>query len=142
MQQKESQVINIQDWANSQAEITEKVLFKLINGNTVGTERRVTYCQERGHYVASHFQRVPEVYIASLFPVICLFFGVLRTNEKKGCDSNTLQSCHCEVLKNSVLSKANFLVVQYKPAHLTGTKNAMQTQSKIQAHTKKNSTSP
>lgn len=38
------------------------------------------------------------------------------------CHSNTLQLYHSDVLKDSILSKASFVVVHHKAAHLKGPK--------------------
>lgn len=114
MQQRGSEVINIQDEANSQAKSTEKIGFNLTNNNKVGTEMWITNWQETGHYVASHFLHEPEVCTTSLFPVICLVFGALRTNGRGRIQCNTLQSCYSDLLKNSILSETSFVAVQYK----------------------------
>lgn len=44
---------------------------------------------------------------------------------EEGYHSNTLQSCHSDVMKDTVLSKASFTAGHHKPAHLTGAKAAV-----------------
>lgn len=44
---------------------------------------------------------------------------------KEGGHSNTIQLYHSDVLKDFIFSKASFVVVHHKPAHLTGAKAEM-----------------
>lgn len=47
------------------------------------------------------------------------------TDRRGVCHSNTLQSCHSDILKDSVLSTADFVAGHHKPARLRATKAGM-----------------
>lgn len=127
MQQKGSEVINIEELGQWPSQDHRRGRVQTDKWQQGGDKEQVTDWQDRGNYVASHFRYESEVSIASLFSVICLLSEVRSwwLIREAVCHSNTLQSCHSDILKDSILSTANFVAGHHKPAHLIATKAGM-----------------